>query len=95
MSTAVEHVAIRPDWTCGACGDGTPWPCAPAKVQLSEKYSKSDGDLLIHLAVCMWEAFDDGLCAVVQRQQPIPPDLRTRFLDWVVRPLISGRSNAA
>ena len=95
MSTAVEHVAIRPDWTCGACGDGVQWPCAPAKVQLCEEYGRSDGRLLLYLALCMWDAFVDGLCAAVQRQHPVPPILRERFLDWVVLPLIYGRSNAA
>ena len=93
MSTAVEHVATRPGWTCGACCEE--WPCAPAKVQLCEEYSGSDGRLFLYLALCMWEAFADGLCAAVQRQHPVPPILRERFLDWAVLPLISGRSNAA
>lgn len=94
MSAAVEHVPIRPDWTCGACGNGTPWPCAPAKVQLSEQYSQREGKLLRYLAERMWDAFADGLCAV-QHQHVVPPVLRERFLDWVALPLVSGRSNAA
>ena len=93
MSTAVEHTASRPTWTCGACGGE--WPCAPAKVQLSEEYGDDEGALLVYLGQCMWDAFDDGVCAPYQRSCPVPPALRERFIDWVVLPLLTRRPSAA
>lgn len=33
----IEHVALRPSWNCRACG--YPWPCVPAKRQLTAELS--------------------------------------------------------
>jgi hypothetical protein len=77
---AVEHEASQPSWACRACEQD--WPCAPAKVELREQYNDNEPGLIALLALLMWDAFDDGLCPAAQRQQPIPPALRERFLDW-------------
>jgi hypothetical protein len=87
----VEHLATQPGWACGVCGEE--WPCAPAKIQLSEEYADNEGALLVYLGKCMWDAFRDGQCPPHESNLPYPPTLRIRFIDWVVLPLI-GRGGS-
>jgi len=82
MTDLTEHTPARPGWRCSACGDE--WPCAPAKVRLSDEYRLDTSRLLTHLARQMWEAFDDGLTD--DRSVAVPLGLRERFLGWVCAP---------
>lgn len=75
-----EHVPTRPSWECPLCGQL--WPCAPAKVRLSEEYADDVGSLLIYLGTTMWEAIDDSFHH--SRRGPLPDGLRDRFLDWAM-----------
>jgi hypothetical protein len=71
-----EHTAERPDWTCRACGD--PWPCAPAKVELTEDYRRFPSSLVVYLAAHLTDAIDD----LAAGRGGIPPDLYDRFVGW-------------
>jgi hypothetical protein len=75
---AREHIAKRPGWQCTACGEE--WPCCAAKAALADEYTGNPTALLVYLGILMWDAFDDGLGET--GRVPIPPGLRSRFMDW-------------
>ena len=52
LAPRTEHVAARPTWDCLVCEQ--PWPCAIAKVELSEQYTPTS--LNLFLASCWFEA---------------------------------------
>jgi hypothetical protein len=74
----LEHTPTRPGWSCSACLKA--WPCAPAKVQLSEQYVGNVTALRIYAAQQMWDAIDDSTLTALG---PSPYGLRERFLDWI------------
>lgn len=75
-----EHEGERPVWDCRVCGQ--PWPCATAKVELSEQYQSFPHGLSVYVGSCLVEAIDDF--AAVTRG-PVP-DLYERFLGWADAP---------
>lgn len=68
------HEPARPSWDCLRCEQ--PWPCPPARVQLSEAYSGNRIGLGMYLA---------GLYAAALAERPgdRPADLHERFVGWV------------
>ena len=71
---AVEHLPDRPSWNCQTCEK--PWPCDPARQQLSQEYDK------VGLAMYAWDRLS-------QAAEDIPamaaPELFERFLAWTRR----------
>jgi hypothetical protein len=76
--TVMAHAPHRPDWQCIEC-DGA-WPCAPAKVLLSEEYQRDPAGLTIYMSGQMEEALAE---AVRDRQWGGVDDLFDRFVGWV------------
>ena len=70
-----EHTADRPTWDCRVCG--RPWPCAVAKVELSEHFASMG--LGLFMASCWYEAIESFRWGDAQ----VPADLYDRFLGWV------------
>jgi hypothetical protein len=70
-----EHVAERPTWHCTVCGQ--PWPCAVAKVELTEQYPSAN--LGLFMASCWHEAIEN----LRDSEERVPPDLYQRFLGWI------------
>lgn len=71
-----EHVGGRPSWDCLACDH--PWPCAAAKVELSEEYASDPGALALYLRSCLLAAIDDWAAGTGGS----PSELYDRFLGW-------------
>ena len=69
-----EHIGVRPGWDCRVCGH--PWPCATAKVELTEEYPAAP--LTFFLSSCLLEAIDDWAAGAGGP----PADLFERFLGW-------------
>jgi hypothetical protein len=81
MVTAVwerTHLPEHPSFDCSTCGE--PWPCAPAKVELSEEYLGDVISLAMYLSQHMAEAVD---AAVRDRRWRQVDNLYDRFLGWV------------
>jgi hypothetical protein len=77
-----EHVAARPTWDCLVCDQ--PWPCAVAKVELSEQYTPTM--LSLFLASCWFEVLEQ----LINSDADIPKDLYDRFLGWIARTKTAG-----
>lgn len=84
LAPHTEHRGQRPDWDCRVCGQ--PWPCATAKVELSEQYQKFPHGLAVSLGSFLREAIDD--CSAGHGGPPA--GLYDRFLGWAEEP---GQSN--
>ncbi|RQX12230.1 hypothetical protein DDE19_29130 [Micromonospora ureilytica] len=72
---ADQHIPRRPEWTCRTCEQDTPWPCAPARVRLSEAYGRDRIGLSMYLG---------SLHAVVVAELPAVAagELFERFVGW-------------
>ncbi|MET8089474.1 hypothetical protein [Micromonospora sp. NPDC005220] len=72
---ADQHLPRRPEWICGSCEQDTPWPCAPARVRLSEAYGRDRIGLSMYLG---------SLHAVVVTELPTVAagELFERFVGW-------------
>ncbi|MEU7608407.1 hypothetical protein [Micromonospora sp. NPDC049204] len=53
----IEHAPNKPGWDCLQCEQ--PWPCAPAKVTLSELYQGEAQGLAMSLAGYYYDAAND------------------------------------
>jgi hypothetical protein len=71
----IAHTPHRPTWDCEQCGAA--WPCAPAKVLLSEEFAADRLALLLYLAAFLWDAINDSVGG-----NPEPAFLFDRFLGW-------------
>lgn len=67
----LSHVAERPSWDCGACGD--PWPCLVARVSLKQHLSpealRTTMALFVHTAASI--------------DMPLDVALYARFYRWI------------
>ena len=68
------HVPQRPGWDCCTCRD--PWPCAPAKAQLSDEYQECPTALVVYLTDLRSIARLDLVGEMTA------DDLDERFLAW-------------
>ena len=50
----MTHEPRRPEWTCHHCGQ--PWPCPPARVELSESYGPDRVGLSVYMGVQLADA---------------------------------------
>ena len=82
---AIEHEGVPPGWTCAACSK--PWPCVPAKEELTAEFRGFPTSLTVYMASMMAAAARDFLA---HGGMP-PPDLWSRFLGWV-HPVPQGRA---
>lgn len=73
MTTVVEHTARRPDWICTGCA--ADWPCAPAKVNLSEEYGVDRVGLAVHMSIQLHRAAGELPTATAG-------ELYERFVKW-------------
>ncbi|HEX8631241.1 MAG TPA: hypothetical protein VF755_24035 [Catenuloplanes sp.] len=71
MSRPDGHVPARPSWECSACG--RPWPCAPARAELSEAFDP------VELGVLAGERLAE---AAGDLPALSPEQLFERFLGW-------------
>ncbi|GIE94069.1 hypothetical protein Ari01nite_15340 [Paractinoplanes rishiriensis] len=80
VGVALAHVALRPSFDCGKCGE--PWPCAPAKVELAEQFQADLLGLSTYLGAQMVDAMEQatGNCAWGRVD-----NLFDRFLGWIPR----------
>ena len=76
--TVMAHAPHRPDWQCIECGEA--WPCAPAKVLLSEEYPHDPAGLTIYMSGQMEQALAE---AVRDHRWGRVDDLFERFVGWV------------
>ncbi len=67
-----EHLAERPAWDCGVCGQ--PWPCAPARERLIRQYGRGTA-----LAMLAWQYLEE---AVRDLPDGPPGVLFERFVRW-------------
>lgn len=67
------HQPGRPGWDCHACAE--PWPCAPAKVRLSEAYGRDRIGLRMYMAALYEQALDELLMWPAA-------DVFARFVGW-------------
>jgi hypothetical protein len=67
------HAAIRPAWTCGACGED--WPCPTARDRLTEEYGTERVSLATQMAVQLGRA-------ATELKDATPHDLYLRFVEW-------------
>ena len=74
----MAHAPHRPDWLCPECDEA--WPCAPAKVLLSEEYQHNPASLTIYMSGQMEEALAE---AVRDHRWGRVDDLFERFVGWV------------
>ncbi|MEV4758769.1 hypothetical protein AB0J86_27230 [Micromonospora sp. NPDC049559] len=71
------HDYLRPDWTCGGCPSGTPWPCSPARVEYGERYRD------LGLTVVMRNLLDLAAKDLANSGQIFDPsELHDRFMAW-------------
>ena len=78
----VLHLPLRPLWICRV--DAYPWPCADARLDLTNGYRDKTISLTLFLAAQFVEALGD-LHTIDPALGP-PPDPRAlyeRFLGWV------------
>lgn len=68
------HTYARPSWDCAGCGE--PWPCAPARADLSEDYRPERIGLAVYLGMLLVEALAD-------QHGQAPGDLYQRMLGWI------------
>jgi hypothetical protein len=67
-------MAARPSWDCRVCGD--PWPCASAKVAMTEEYQCFPSLLLLFLVSTYQEARE----TLGYSDRPV--DLFERIVGW-------------
>ncbi|MFI5495174.1 NADAR family protein [Actinoplanes sp. NPDC051859] len=82
-----EHIAARPTWDCGVCGD--PWPCGPAKEELLAQYRGFPTGLTLYLSSCLYEALAELSSPDVRATAALIERLlfwaRTSFLSYPAR----------
>jgi hypothetical protein len=69
-----DHNAVRPDWSCGGCGDA--WPCHTRMVQLLAEYDGAPVSLALLMSTYLCEA-------AYELPNTRAGDLYTRFLGWL------------
>lgn len=77
---AVDHDLHRPDrpsWLCAACGQ--PYPCSPARVELSEQYADDRVGLSVYMGMQLEHAAGE-----IGATTP-PEELFERFILWTRR----------
>lgn len=67
------HQPRRPTWQCGRCGQ--PWPCSPARVELSEAYDGDRVGMAVYMAIQLYEAAAEAASVTSE-------DLYERFVAW-------------
>lgn len=72
------HLPRRPSWDCAACDK--PWPCAPAKVLLSEEFEGNRLSLSVYMSAQLHDALNET--ATNDSGHRIG-DLFDRFMDWL------------
>lgn len=70
----MRHDYLRPSWDCGLCM--REWPCAPAKVELAERYPEQI-ELDAHMTRLMLQAANE-----LPLHRCKSPELRDRFVTW-------------
>ncbi|WP_326559692.1 hypothetical protein [Micromonospora sp. NBC_01796] len=80
--SAALHLPLRPLWICRI--DAYPWPCADARLDLTNGYRDKTINLTLFLASQFVEALDD-LYTIDPAigQPPDPRVLYERFIGWV------------
>jgi hypothetical protein len=76
------HVPLRPLWICRV--DAYPWPCADARLDLTNGYRGKTMSLTLLLAAHFVEALND--LHSIDPDLGTPPDPRAlyeRFMGWV------------
>ncbi|MGK5677741.1 flavin reductase [Actinoplanes sp. URMC 104] len=76
------HTPERPGFGCAVCR--RPWPCPPAKVQLSEEYAGDLTGLCVYLSAQLGDAIEE---AVRDHNWGRVDDLYDRFVSWARRPV--------
>jgi hypothetical protein len=51
------HAPVRPEWSCGSCGDS--WPCETRKEELQGEYAGAHVSLALYLGSCLVTASRD------------------------------------
>ncbi|MGW4464599.1 hypothetical protein [Micromonospora sp. NPDC004704] len=74
------HIPLRPMWFCRV--DAMPWPCAEARLGLTEGYRGLEISLCCYLAIQFQQALTD-LHTLNPDTAPEPRALYERFLGWV------------
>lgn len=72
-TVAVPHALSRPDWNCVACRK--PWPCTPAREQLSQQYGRDRVGLAIYMGALLTHAVED-------MPEIATKELFERFIRW-------------
>ena len=75
MTAQPAHQPERPRWDCDTCPGEKPWPCAPAREWLRERYAGRGTLLAVEMQGLMHEAIRD-------RPTFKPDELHERFLSW-------------
>lgn len=75
-----SHEPLRPLWICRS--DAQPWPCAKARLALTQQYADRPVALCVRLGMSLAEAVRD-LHVLDPGSAPDPAALGTRFLGWV------------
>jgi hypothetical protein len=56
-ATVSAHAPVRPEWTCGGCGET--WPCETRKEELQGEYANAPVSLALYLGSCLVTASGD------------------------------------
>ncbi|MFI5492196.1 hypothetical protein [Actinoplanes sp. NPDC051859] len=75
-SPHADHLPSRPSWDCTTCGE--PWPCAPAKIALTEEFREDP----LSLALYLWAQLEAAIDDFMGNRLPIPQDLYHRLVGW-------------
>ncbi|WP_326561464.1 hypothetical protein [Micromonospora sp. NBC_01796] len=81
VATRPLHVPLRPIWCCRVCAQ--PWPCADARLDLTQSFRHQHVALTIYLATQFVDAVSD--LNVFDPALGPPPDtqaLYQRMLGW-------------
>ncbi|GGL97343.1 MULTISPECIES: hypothetical protein [Micromonospora] len=76
------HLPLRPLWLCRSCA--APWPCATARLTLSQEYASDRTALIVYLSLLLHEA-DEQLYTLDPAGAPDPRHLFDRFVGWARR----------
>jgi hypothetical protein len=77
LPPVITHTPDRPSWDCAVCGE--PWPCAPGKVELAEKYTDRHA-LALYLQTALRLMIDD--LATGPLRTNVPASAFDRILGW-------------
>lgn len=77
------HTAIRPLWICRT--DAQPWPCAEARLALTQEYRDALVDLCVYLGLSLARATRE-LYQLNPSECPSPEAMHGRFIGWVPVP---------